>query len=272
MRLKILNWNVWSGNTNVDDALNFLASAGADIICLQEAPAALVERLGSLSSYVLIQAVDAIHRQRFSSVPNYLVILVRNTVTITRTVCPHFKKRRRSNLLARLFGMERTLLALFLGWYEGIQYQYVDIRINNVENSREGRGIRIFNAHLSSAVGPRTRRRQFAEILKCFDEDKTNIFCGDLNVLILKRWWGIFPRLALFDSWSELWERECEKFQEMFLGWKLRSACDEEITHEATGCHLDYILTPDGVSIVAERVFPHTCGSDHKPLCVEIEI
>lgn len=272
MRIRVLTWNVWYENTNTREIVDFLIGENFDVICLQEVPSQMLEELAKIKSYTLIQARDAIQRSGFKMYPNYLVILVKETMVIARTASFKFKKRRRGNFFARLFGLERTLLAWFLGWKEGIEYQHVDIRVTDRPSDSYNSILRIFNAHLSSAVGPRTRRRQFSEVLDNFDENKLNIFCGDLNVFILKKWWGFLYRIVLFDSWSELWEREHEKFREIIAKHSLYSACDGQITQEQAGCQLDYILSSKGVVVTEEHVFEKAYTSDHNPVFEEIDI
>ena len=271
MRIRILTWNVWCENTNTREIVDFLIGENFDVICLQEVPSQMLEELAPIKSYTLIQARDAIQRSGFKMYPNYLVILVKETMVIARTASFKFKKRRRGNFLARVFGLDRTLLAWVLGWKEGIEYQHVDIRVSDRSSDSYNSILRIFNVHLSSAVGPRTRRRQFLEVLDNFDKDKLNVFCGDLNVFILKKWWGFLYRIALFDSWNELWEREHEKFRIIIEKHALHSACDGCVTQQQAGCQLDYILSSRGITAVKERVFEIIHWSDHNPMFVEIE-
>ena len=89
-------------------------------------------------------------------------------------------------------------------------------------------------------------------------------------MLRLKKWWGYLYRIALY-SWEELWEEENERFSVVFKKYKLRSVCNDAVTHVPTGCHLDYILTSENVRVLDERVFPERFGSDHNPMFAKIE-
>lgn len=270
MRLTILNWNVWSNNMHLLDTIAFLKSQKADIVCLQEVPELLLKSFEGLSSYTLIHARDGVYKKALGMTPNFLAILVHERLQIAGIGTHQFKRRRKSSLWAWLFGLDRSLIAWFLGWKESLEFQHVDIRIPDKSGSWSGI-LRIFNAHLSSAVGPKTRRLQFREVLAHFHPGAKNIFCGDLNVLRLKKWWSPLYRLIIADSWEELWEKEHERFEELFEVGGLRSACNDVVTHRETDCHLDHILTQREVKCLEERVFDDTHGSDHNPLLVHVE-
>ena len=272
MRISVLNWNVWSDNADMGRAIDFIAREKADIVCLQEVPGPMLERLSSLPGYSLVQGRDSIHRNGFQMLPNYLVILVSQRFSITKTACMPFKKRRRDTFFAWMFGIEQTFLGWFLGWEEDLDYQYIDIQKKGCAAEDTATRLRIFNMHLSNAVGPKTRQKQFAEVLLRIERGGAMLLCGALNVLRLKKWWGYLYRVALSDSWEELWEEENERFGELFQRQKLRSACNEAVTHTPTECHLDYVLTSENIKVIDEVVFLECFGSDHNPVFVKMEI
>jgi len=269
--VSVLNWNVWSDNAEISTVVNFIAREKPDIVCLQEVPGPMLEMLGKIPGYSLVQGRDSIHRSGLRMLPNYLVVLVNSRFSITKTACMPFKKRRRDSVFAWLFGIEQTLLGWFLGWEEDLDYQFIDIRPKGCSAEDVLAHMRIFNMHLSNAVGPTAREKQFREVLTHFEQGTPTILCGDLNVLRLKKWWGYLYRVALSDSWGELWEKENERFGIMFKKYAFRSACNDAVTHAPTECHLDYILTSEKVRVIDERVFHERFGSDHNPMFAKIE-
>lgn len=248
MNLKLLDWNVYVSNNEIERVLEFLLRENADVVCLQEVSPRLLETLTRETSYSLFKARDAYHKMDGDRNPSFLVLLTRHRVVGADAIV--FKKQKKRSLLVRILGFE-----------EGLEFQYADILCGE-------KCVRIFNTHLECVASPKRRMAQFNEVTRIFQKSM-NIVCGDLNIF---RGRYAFALRLLLGSWDELWDREHEFFGRVFGMHALRNIFEGAITHDFTRSQLDYVLVPEGAEVISQTVLSDSVGSDHRPMVVELRI
>ena len=254
MRIKVLNWNVYVDNDNVDDIIAFIDEQKADVVCLQEVSPKVFQRLEKIDSYFIVKAVDEYHSDRLS----YLVIISKHPMANTKKPFQAFPYKKEV----------RTFPAWLLRWREGQEFMYADVEfLINSEKGEYSEPIRFFNVHLDAAVGPWTRLQLFTQVLSRRNKKGRNIISGDLNVL--SNWYMYLFRIFL-GSWKRYLVHEPILFKKIFKRRKLQNIFSGFITHKHTNSQLDYILAPEGMNVVDKRVFDNALGSDHKPIMIEI--
>lgn len=265
MEITILDWNVWSDNENVDEVVDFINNQKADIVCLQEVPIAIYNKLSRLPSYFVMRALDSIYRGKKC----FLVMLVRHPLVVSENSFGSHKFKKKG------IG---TLFAKIARWEEGQEFQYVDI---NFSHQKEDDGyhdsVRFFNVHLDSAVGPRSRLKLFNQVLEKCNLGSKNIICGDLNVLRtgsfgkFYTWVTMAYRIILL-VWSEILIKEHEIFEEAFKDRGLTNIFKGYVTHKNTDYQLDYILLPPGVEAVKKKMHKEMYESDHPALRARLKL
>jgi endonuclease/exonuclease/phosphatase family metal-dependent hydrolase len=235
-------------------------------VCLQEVPeelrAHLETTLGNSYPYTdtaLDHFSDGLLGLSLEKKCSYLMILSR--VPFVNTVLKYVHRK---------IG-KRTALARIRGWHECLEHHGVDIFVGNMS-------VRVLNLHIACAATPRNKWRQLRHAMKYhLSHDGETIICGDFNITanpepkhlpfyclrrILKPHYSIQELLQ---------ERELRIFARIIAKRELHDVCGGHITHPDSGLVLDKILVSNRLREISKPlIFPHTHGSDHFPIGVEI--
>lgn len=246
--MKLLSWNVYNFNRHLDQALEFILSQDADVVCLQEVPGELLHKLQSFPELEIAYEIDCFEK----GIIAYLVTVSHHKVVDHGGVNFLHKKK---SLLQKLFR-----------WDEGMHALWVDVEFG-------GHHLRIFNTHLSMGTGPNQRSRQLAEITRQFVSNSGNVVCGDFNSFYSPLW-GVLAGELLGVSREEFFTREVDNLAKFCNQFGLVDVIKEVITFPilGSGFRLDHILVPTPMRDSIARVLKNKPGSDHFPLVVEIEL
>lgn len=244
--MKLLSWNVYNFNSHLDQALEFVLSQDADIICLQEVPGELLHKLQALPDVEIAYEIDCFEK----GIVAYLVTVSRNRIIDKGGV----------NFLDK----HKTLLQKLLRWDEGMHALWVDLEV-------DGRAVRIFNTHLSMGTGPGQRTRQMEQVTSQFAINAENILCGDFNSFYSPPWgllagWLLGVGRGDFSTW------ELNNFHRLCNQFGLQDVASGRITFPVlgSGFELDHILVPKSSRVVTADLLKNKPGSDHFPLVAEI--
>ncbi len=254
-------------NRTLDRALAFieneLPKSDFGIFCLQEVPEEMFERLKTLPCHIAYETHwDLVHR--ISETRVHGVILSRypfaNQGVFT---LPSWDKG--FPLRARAF---RRLMELLGFWKETLDRKnrhglFVDIKLGDHLT-------RIFCIHLS-LTNPLWRAEELECALAEQNPEMPTIICGDFNVVespissILN--WIFGGRIA---DWL-LWGRERRALEERLTKAGLTNPLRGQRTHPIGRSQLDHILLSHHLRARSACVIKERYGSDHHPVCVEIE-
>jgi endonuclease/exonuclease/phosphatase family metal-dependent hydrolase len=253
-------------NHELDRAFEFIAQNGFDMFCLQEVPEAFLERLKQ-SSYHLAYAVESNFTVRKKLETISLVIISKYPFIYSEAIPLTYYEPalpRRSRLAARIiYGLHDLQV-----WPKGLGNRhalYADIEIPEY-------GImRIFNIHLP-LMNPSIRAEEFERIMRQKDSQLPTIVCGDFNLLekpyITPLNWLLGGRV----SDALLYKRERTVIEKHFVEHELQNALRDNVTHPLSRSQLDHILVSNSFSIKNAEVLPDRIGSDHHPICVQLNI
>lgn len=251
--MKILTWNVYRKNKNIEGIMGFIVSSEADVVCLQEFPSHFVDRLHALEGYhhVIEEETFALKDSPNTTVRMMTVLLSKYPIVHHGTV-PHKD--------SYVSDAERK---------RPMKYSYFHSDSLYIDINAEGKKFRVFNAHLRCVAGPHHRLSQFKELLAELSEERENIVCGDFNT---------FGWSALnFVLWkpfgyrrNELFINERRSFDTVFEEYGFQNPFKGRITFLSVPAQLDYILVTKETSVASARRFLNTQGSDHVPLLLEI--
>lgn len=248
--MKILTWNVYKNNKDINKAVAFLKKQQADVICLQEFPAEHIGLLRNLDGHIAI--CDEVHIPRDrkkNGVRLYSVIFSRFAIK-EQVIIPHKKT------------YDET--AKTKDRYHHFQADsfYIDI------DTPQGM-FRVFNTHFRCFTGPTHRLAQFKEVLTHTDSSRQNIICGDFNTfakpLVNILVWKFFGY-----KMQEIIINENKNFAKLISEHNLKNCFYKQVTFWKFPIQLDYILVPLKVKVKSSRVFLRPHGSDHFPLMLEI--
>ncbi len=245
--MKILTWNIYKRNKNIQKAIMFLKKQEADIVCLQEFPVQHIELLKSLNPYIAIYEEVLIYKNNRKPDERSYSIIASKFPIQQQTVIAHKSSYGHINR------------------YKHFQSDsfYVDV------DTPEGQFFRIFNTHFKCITGPNHRLAQFKEVVGHLSADRRNIICGDFNTfgkpllnLVLWKYLGYKAR--------EITVNENKKMARLFDVHSLKNPLKRQVTFWKFPIQLDYILIPSYIEVKNKRVFKHPHGSDHFPLLLEI--
>jgi len=256
--MKIYSWNMLFRNRELDRAFDFIAQSDGDVFCLQEVPAAFLERLRALP-YSIAFCTDVERLSQKGIAHNYVVTLSKHPITARDKISfPDYW--RLCPLRTRIFVYLMRPFHFSKIWNRG--GLHVDITIG-------GTSVRVFNLHLILAR-PAWRLKEFETAMTKRDPIRPIIVCGDFNIIesprvsILNWLLGGRMRDALF------YRRERIEIEKHFAAHELANVLRGNITHPFARSQLDHILVSNSFSIENATVLPDRFGSDHHPVCVEL--
>jgi endonuclease/exonuclease/phosphatase family metal-dependent hydrolase len=268
MKLKVLSWNVLIFNKRLEEALVFLRDSKADIICLQEVPDALLEKL-RLLPYSLVTGIDAMfvsdaQKPQHGETKMSLVILSKFPIEASREYLyegngPGEHPQRK---------IYHAILHALGAWKGGATR---DRGALSADMRMGGELYRIFCVHLSLST-PAIRQSEFVLVKKNLLPNGRNLIVGDFNILdsfLLKplNWvQGASIRSAL------PWSNERGKFQTLFSTLGFLNPHRGKVTCPISQSQLDHILLPKVDTSVRSEVIKKKYGSDHNPISVEIQL
>lgn len=249
MTLKVFSWNMYCHNRNFNGALKFLEDIDADVMCLQEVPTAIAREMKKKREWNVTEA-KARHRGR------------KRTKTRNVIVSKYPVKGKGGDAFAD--EEKRAIKSRISGLCGPLEFQYIDIKVGN-------RKVRIFNSHLECNTSPRMRAEQFKQVLQLSHKSSANIYCGDLNTY--GQWYlNIFVGYISNYTLGDITRSEKKLFNDLFKEYKLHNVFHGHVTYPLFRLQLDHILIPDDMTLVRKQVHKKRYGSDHRPICVEVEI
>jgi endonuclease/exonuclease/phosphatase family metal-dependent hydrolase len=249
MELKVFSWNMYCKNRNFDGALKFLQSIEADVMCLQEVPTEIAREMKKVRGWHVTEA-KARHRGRKR-------IKTRNVIVSKYPV-----KSKGGDAFAD--EEKRAIKSRISGLCGPLEFQYIDIKVGS-------RKVRIFNSHLECNTSPRMRVEQFKQVLDLSHKSSVNIYCGDLNTY--GQWYlNIFVGYISNYKLADITQSEKKLFRELFKEHQLHNVFHGQVTYPLFQLQLDHILIPDDMKVVDKQVYKKRYGSDHRPICVEVEV
>ncbi|MCR4325786.1 MAG: endonuclease/exonuclease/phosphatase family protein [Patescibacteria group bacterium] len=255
--MKIYSWNVCYRNADFDAALRYIGQLDFDVLCLQEVPARIYERLKELP-YSAAEGVDARWDGRHEH--SHVVILTPHKMRASgRFTLPALRRTLRSRMFMHFMRL--------WGWryVEGREGVWADISLPKAGT------VRIFSLHLG-LLYPESRRREFEAALSHADAGIPTVVCGDFN--IVESW-----RVTLL-NWLQggrvsdviMKKRERSAFEARLARLRLRNPFLGKRTQTISRSQLDHILLPSEWTVQKAEVVAERCGSDHHPIFVEASI
>jgi endonuclease/exonuclease/phosphatase family metal-dependent hydrolase len=246
-------------NRELNRAFKFISESDFDIYCLQEVSETFLKRLQTLPFFIVSRSERELHIKE-GVYHNYVVILSKHQIeSHDEILFPEYwhllPLRTRlfvSVMSSRLFTRIRNRKALF-----------ADIRIH-------GTSVRVFNMHLILAQ-PAWRLKEFELAMAEKDPSKPTIVCGDFNTIEA-------PHISIL-NWllggrvSDVFfhHRERTDINKQFVQHELVNTLAGSVTHQLSRSQLDHILVSHSFSIKNAEVVPDHFGSDHHPICAEVE-
>jgi endonuclease/exonuclease/phosphatase family metal-dependent hydrolase len=262
--MRIYSWNVLRSNRNLEELYSFIEELDFDVLCLQEVTQEMLERLQKMKFHV------AHHVDRYAEVVhffkknvmevNYVVILSKHEILkVGQIEFPTLLDTFRSRVFSYFMGLLRKWEAI-----TNLGSVYADIKIQD-------KVIRIFSVHLA-LWNPKTREREFNDLVKYLPEKGSAIIAGDFNILefgpikILNWLLGGSIREGM------PWYPERRLFEERFARVNLQNPLLGKITHKFSRSQLDHILTSKDLHLKNAWVVSDSHGSDHQPVGLDVEI
>ena len=244
--MKLVSWNVFSGNEDPDTVRAFLKSCDADVVALQEATATHLSILEDLGGYRLFVAEDFIE----DGVLYHLAIASRLPADDHR-VLAHNPER----------AVSPSIQGRRMKWIEGLESQSVALTVGDAP-------VRLVNLHLPCGVAPARRLADLDAAAAHLDGADRAVLCGDFNMFAR-------PLLNLLGGWlfgvglGEIGADERRRLDRFAAGHGLDRLFDRAVTFPRYRLHLDHILLR-GLTARRARVETATYGSDHYPLIAEL--
>lgn len=252
--MRLYSWNMYCYNKQYDNVLSLVQNAGADVFCVQEVPAPLLDRLCALYPYSH-SVIDSERVYGGAELTNYNVILSRLPLTDLHVIpldpLPLKLRTKFVILLMRPFGWART-------WNRNTAVA----RVATSDGS-----VTIVSAHLTLS-SPTLRAKEFRKILDSVQGpviiggDFNCIEFGPLKILSWLLGARLYESLPWFNE-RTLWEK---RFTDADLVNPLRGS----VTHNFSRSQLDHVLVPDTQTVTNFGVLDTLAGSDHAPIYVEL--
>ncbi len=258
--MKIYSWNMLFQNRHSERALAFIRATDFDVFCLQEVPETFLARLKTLSCFIAVAPeVDRLFKGERST--QYVVILSRFPI-ISEGRIPLPYREPMLPLRSRLFVQSMMWLrfwALGLGNRHSL---FADLATPNG-------ALRVFNLHLPLAT-PVWREEEFELAMLESNTELPTVVCGDFNILekphITPLTWILGGTLGD----ALLARRERRRVEALFASYQLSNPLRGKSTHAISRSQLDHILVSRHFSAVDADVLADSCGSDHRPIFVEV--
>ena len=248
--MKIINWNIYKKNRNIQKAITFLRQQQADVICLQEFPIDQINLIENIGFYITTcEEVHIYHKKQKPIMRAYSVILSRFPI-IQSSVIPHKKRYMPSN-----------------GKREKYAYFQADTLSADIDTPQ---GLfRVFNIHFKCFAGPHHRLSQFAEVMKHLSPERHNMVCGDFNSFG-KPWVNVLLWKLFYFRIQDIPINESKRLAKILKTHHLQNPLEHQVTFLKFPVQLDYILIPEHLEVKAKRAFFRLHGSDHFPLMLEV--
>ncbi|HLD50989.1 hypothetical protein A3K34_02360 [candidate division WWE3 bacterium RIFOXYC1_FULL_40_10] len=252
--MKIISWNVRTGNKRLHRALNDILNKEPDVVCFQEWPKRRLNLLTGLNSYALHLIPDVMSDNPLKG--SYICTLTKLPVVSSKTI--EYATKAPASLLSKVCyeGFNKTK--------EVHKALVITLLYNNAT-------FEVANFRLSCAVGPRTRQRYLDTILRTHGANK-RIYCGDFNTvdgLLMKAWgWALGYKKADF-LFNERGELE-KKIQELNLTNPFNGMCTT-FPKWSRKMQFDHILIPNELKLSEKKMLKKSMGSDHRVLVTKIE-
>jgi endonuclease/exonuclease/phosphatase family metal-dependent hydrolase len=238
--LRVMTYNIRSGNGNLDSIAAVIRAQSPDIVALQEVDVHWADR-SAFADQVSALAVKLGMEARFApiySLPGATSDASRRefgVALLSRFPIVRF----RNDSIARLSTqVQNATPALAPGLLDAL----LDVH---------GQPVRVLNTHLDYRKDPAVRTQQVHEMLG---------FIGDMEVPTL-----VFGDLNAAPNASELQSRE----QRLHDAWSGRADPGFTYPAEAPKERIDYVLVSPQFSVQSVRV-PDTQASDHRPVVAEL--
>ncbi|MFH1359253.1 MAG: endonuclease/exonuclease/phosphatase family protein [archaeon] len=223
--MKIINWNVFSGNKKIEDSLKLVFKRAPDIICLQEFPVKSKKILNSYPDY------DFVYCKDYSTLTDF----IRRT-TALMVVGIKKKIKFKSKIIRFPHYKGYNLIRRYWKWDECREGLVIDFNY-------KGKKVRLFNVHFSFAASPDRRVFEFEKISSFFNK-KNNIVCGDFNIISKRRYKYFFGWIFTY-RFKDYFKNEKEIFSNLFKENNLKNIFKGNYTHRSVGMQLDYVLIPN---------------------------
>lgn len=258
-------------NKRLGEALAFVRESGADIFCLQEVPEHFLSQLTALYPH----HAEAVEMERLlpeRPLATYGVVLSRYPIKQSGVIP---LDDHQSEL------PWRTHLLIWLlrpvGWSRirdrNAVYADIDLPPARTGGAQAGtpHGVtRVINIHLTLS-NPGWRLQEFEAAMLQRDPSLPTIVCGDFNILerphIIPLNWLAGGRIS--DALYPVRERTL--IEERFVSHELTNPLRGSRTQTLARSQLDHILLSHHLTASSAHVLPERHGSDHHPICVEID-
>lgn len=257
--MKIYSWNVCSYNKATNLVLKFIQQLDFDILCLQEVPETLLEKLKTLPR-AHVSFVDLKRLLPEKEEVCYVVILTHHRIinhgSFFTCKKPKVPIRTRAFIGLGLFGFTKL-------YDHGAIY--ADIKIPSRELP-----VRVFSVHLR-LDSPTERQRELKIVSSHMNNAYSTIICGDFNIIDrpLQKPFNWLMGSPIREALPWYPERQYMEKQFSFLG--LKNVLRGKKTSTVFANQLDHILVPQGCSAIAAGVCEKSFGSDHYPIYTTIE-
>jgi endonuclease/exonuclease/phosphatase family metal-dependent hydrolase len=255
--MRIITWNVRSGNKKILKLITFALAQKPDILCLQEVPYKTLQYLQSLKDYHVSYTYD--FQNKFYTDRNAYICTVSKIKPFRSKIIRYFHKFEKSLL-------NRLIYQILLHKLEQHDAIISTIKIRDTSYS-------IINARLSCAVGTEKRLEQFQQILDQIPARTIPIICGDLNIVD-----------GRFGNWTTGWFRgfhltdykinERRTFELMLSKNNFNNIFFRKNTtvYKPIRLQFDHILIPKNLGVSHMEISKRSYGSDHKMLLVDIDV
>lgn len=241
-------------NRQYERVLSLVEHSGADVFCLQEVPAPLLDRLCALYPYSHA-VVDSERVYGGAELTNYNVILSRLALTQKQVIPldpPPLKLRTKLVIL----------LMRPLGWARTWNRNAAAARIDTAHGEST-----VVSAHLTLSA-PALRAKEFKKIVDSVQGpllvggDFNCIEFGPLKILSWLLGAHLFESLPWFNE-RALWEKR-------FTDEGLMNPLKGLVTHGFSRSQLDHLLVPSTYAVSSFGVLDTLAGSDHAPIYAEL--
>ena len=255
--MKIISYNIYRHNKQLNNVFNFLQNSNADIICLQEVPKIFLDKLHSDNPnkyHINYSNEYFIKSNKNKSILLYNVILSKSKPEKIKEI-PH---------------LEHNKFPIYYRWinkYDKLDIKGIYIDISNKNNDK----FRIFNSHLECVASPNFRINQFKNLYTHKSLTRKNIFIGDYNVFsnpLIALFVGLFSNYGSKDYLMI----EKNQFKKLFDTLNLQNIFHKKRTFKTLPFQTDFIVTDKNIDFEKQTVHKKELnGSDHFPISVKIK-